>query len=98
VLVTDDVVTFSPILVTLMVEALPSSKPRFLQEPHGITTQKTTFFIVTTVKELSGLLCSGDVICLLWGVNWDFISRNKAFFTVSRSATHDIGRNALWVI
>jgi hypothetical protein len=25
-------------------------KRRFLQEPHGVTTQKTPFFIVTTVK------------------------------------------------
>jgi hypothetical protein len=25
-------------------------KRRFLQEPHGITTQKTPFFIVTAVK------------------------------------------------
>jgi hypothetical protein len=36
----------SPILVTLMKEALS----RFLQEPHGITSQKTPFFIVTAVK------------------------------------------------
>jgi hypothetical protein len=25
-------------------------KRRFLQEPHGVTTQKTPFFIVTVVK------------------------------------------------
>jgi hypothetical protein len=25
-------------------------KPWFLQEPHGVTSQKTAFFIVTTVK------------------------------------------------
>jgi hypothetical protein len=25
-------------------------KRRFLQEPHGVTTQKTPFFIVTAVK------------------------------------------------
>jgi hypothetical protein len=25
-------------------------KGRFLQEPHGVTTQKTPFFIVTAVK------------------------------------------------
>jgi hypothetical protein len=28
----------------------PPPKPRFLQEPHGVTTQKTPFFIVTAVK------------------------------------------------
>jgi hypothetical protein len=27
-----------------------SEEPRFLQEPHGVTTQKTPFFIVTAVK------------------------------------------------
>jgi hypothetical protein len=27
-----------------------SSKRRFLQEPHGVTSQKTPFFIVTAVK------------------------------------------------
>jgi hypothetical protein len=38
------------ILVSLMKEALSSSKSRFLQEPHGVTSQKTQFFIVTAVK------------------------------------------------
>jgi hypothetical protein len=33
-----------------MKEALSSSKRRFLQEPHGVTSQKTPFFIVTAVK------------------------------------------------
>jgi hypothetical protein len=33
-----------------MKEAPGSSKIRFLQEPHGVTTQKTPFFIVTAVK------------------------------------------------
>jgi hypothetical protein len=42
-LVTASVVPNSPILVTLMMEALSSSKRRFLQEPHGVTSQKTTF-------------------------------------------------------
>jgi hypothetical protein len=32
-----------------MKEALPP-KRRFLQEPHGVTSQKTPFFIVTAVK------------------------------------------------
>jgi hypothetical protein len=27
-----------------------AAKRRFLQEPHGVTTQKTPFFIVTAVK------------------------------------------------
>jgi hypothetical protein len=37
------------ILVTLMKEALSSPESRFLQEPHGVTSQ-TPFFIVTAVK------------------------------------------------
>jgi hypothetical protein len=39
------IVPSSPILVTLMNEAL-----RSLQEPHGVTSQKTPLFIVTAVK------------------------------------------------
>jgi hypothetical protein len=42
--VTASVVLSSPILVTLMKEALISSETRFLQEPHGVTSQKTAFF------------------------------------------------------
>jgi hypothetical protein len=38
------VVPISPILVTLMKEALSSPKRRFLQEPHGVTSQKTPLF------------------------------------------------------
>jgi hypothetical protein len=40
------VVRSSPILVTLMKEALSSPKRRFLQEPHSVTSQKTPFFII----------------------------------------------------
>jgi hypothetical protein len=49
-LVTASVVPSSQILVTLMKEALISSETRFLPEPHGITYQKTPFFIVAAVK------------------------------------------------
>jgi hypothetical protein len=34
-------------------EALSSPKRRFLQEIHGVTSQKTPFFIVTAVKTLN---------------------------------------------
>jgi hypothetical protein len=44
-LVTSSVVPSSPILVTLVKEAVPP-KPRFLQEPHGVTSQVTGFFAV----------------------------------------------------
>jgi hypothetical protein len=43
------VVPSSPI-VTLMKEAQVPPKRRFLQEPHGVTSQKTPFFIVTSVN------------------------------------------------
>jgi hypothetical protein len=49
-LVTVSVVPNSPILVTLMKEALSSYETRFLQEPRGVTPQETQFFIVTAVK------------------------------------------------
>jgi hypothetical protein len=48
--VTANVVPSSPILLPLMIEGLSSKKCRFLQEPHGVTSQKTAFFIVTAVK------------------------------------------------
>jgi hypothetical protein len=46
----------SPILVTLMMEALNSSKTRFLQKPHSITSQKRPFFIYQPDIYLYGLL------------------------------------------
>jgi hypothetical protein len=48
-LVTASVVLSSPI-VTLMKEVLSSSETSVLQEPHGVTPQKTPFFTVTAVK------------------------------------------------
>jgi hypothetical protein len=43
-LVTASVVPSSPNLVTLREETLSSSETRFLQEPQGVTSQKTQFF------------------------------------------------------
>jgi hypothetical protein len=51
-LVTANVIPSSPILVTLMMEALRSSECRFLQIPRGITSQKTAFFFVWTLFSL----------------------------------------------
>jgi hypothetical protein len=42
-------VTSSRILITLMKGALRSSE-RFLQEPHGVTSQKTAFFMLGFVR------------------------------------------------
>jgi hypothetical protein len=44
-LVSAKVVPCSPILVTLIMEALLFPKHRLLVEPHGVTSQKTAFFI-----------------------------------------------------
>jgi hypothetical protein len=49
-LITANFVASTPILVTLMMEAVRFSKRRFLQERHVVTIQKTAFFIVTAVK------------------------------------------------
>jgi hypothetical protein len=72
-------VPISPILVTMMMEAL-LLKSRFLQEPHGVTSQKTSFFIVTTVKTsnltttavfpLMHSLELGLQFCLFWCTDW----------------------------
>jgi hypothetical protein len=43
-LVTAGVVPSSPILVTLMMEALCSCETPVLQEPHAVTSQKAPFF------------------------------------------------------
>jgi hypothetical protein len=43
-LITASVVPSSPILITLIKEALSSSETSVLQEPHGVTSQKTPFF------------------------------------------------------
>jgi hypothetical protein len=45
------VVPSSPILVALMKEALVPPKRRFLQEPHGVASQKTPFFNLSAVQE-----------------------------------------------
>jgi hypothetical protein len=51
-LLTANVVPSSPILVTLMTEAIPCSETSVLIEAHGVKSQKTAFFTVTAVKSL----------------------------------------------
>jgi hypothetical protein len=48
-LFTANVVSNTPILVTLMTEAIGSSKRRFLQESFGTTSQRTALLIVTAL-------------------------------------------------
>jgi hypothetical protein len=70
-LITVNVVYGWVIYFTLMMEAISSSETQFLQELHGITSQKTTFFNVTAIKTSNltwyypAKLCTGDVMCLL---------------------------------
>jgi hypothetical protein len=49
-LVIANVVHTSLILFNTMMEEKVPPKRRFLQEPHGVPSQKTPFFIVTSVK------------------------------------------------
>jgi hypothetical protein len=49
-LVTANFVSSSPVLVNLMMGALLFSGTWFVQEPHGVKSQKTPFFIVTALK------------------------------------------------
>jgi hypothetical protein len=52
-----------------MMEALSSSEARLLQEPHGVTSQKTPFFIVMALKTsnltISDLLIFGVFVVLI---------------------------------
>jgi hypothetical protein len=50
-LVTASIVPSSQILVALTKEALSSSETSFLQEPHGVTSQKTPFLIGTSPED-----------------------------------------------
>jgi hypothetical protein len=49
-LLTANVVSSSIILPTLMMEQYVLPNRQFLQEPHGVTSQKTAFFVAITVK------------------------------------------------
>jgi hypothetical protein len=48
--VSANVVSSSPIPVTLRMEAIISSETSVLKQPYSITSQKTAFFIVNTVE------------------------------------------------
>jgi hypothetical protein len=39
---------------------------------------------------LTGWLCGGDVMCLLWGMNWVVISQKTAFFIVTTVKTSNL--------
>jgi hypothetical protein len=48
-LVTADVLSSSPILVTFMMKAMFSYETSGLRKPHGVTSQKMAFFIMNDV-------------------------------------------------
>jgi hypothetical protein len=50
--VTANVVSSSLIFVTLMMGAFSSPNRRFLQEPHGVTSQKTAFVIFLNILNI----------------------------------------------
>jgi hypothetical protein len=68
----------SPILVTLMKEAYVPPKRRFLQEPHGATSKKMSFFIVTAMKTSNLTYFSKFVICLV-EADWSCSGENVVF-------------------
>jgi hypothetical protein len=75
-----------------------NTKRRFLQEPHGVTSQKTPFFIVTAVKT-SNLILS--VECLQWDLSsnpWKKARLNKATVGPSDSKETKCLHAAQWFI
>jgi hypothetical protein len=65
---------------------------RFLQEPHGVASQKAVFFIVTTAKT-SNLrehepvwLCSGDVRTLRWLIKANVVPSSPVLVTLMMGA------------
>jgi hypothetical protein len=63
--------------LTLTKEALSSSERRFFQEPHGVTSQKTLFFIVTAVK-------TSNLTFVFFVYTWNLLPRGNAW-TISFS-------------
>jgi hypothetical protein len=44
---------------------------------------------------LTGIICSGDVMCLLWGTKWDFKSQKKEFFIAKAVKTSYLTYNMM---
>jgi hypothetical protein len=66
-----------------------SLKCRFLQKPHGVTSQKTPFFIVTAVKTSNlTLLVFVPFSYVLWV--WEYtVLRNTAHILLASRMQHD---------
>jgi hypothetical protein len=76
-LVTASVVPSSLILVTLKMEALRSSETSVLTRATQRNIPEDAI-----LHNLAGF-CSGDIMCLLWGTNWVFISQKTTIFIVT---------------
>jgi hypothetical protein len=81
-LVTANVVSISPSLATLMMEAMRSLETSVLTtaiwcnfSENGIL-HSCCLWNPESYIALTGWPCSGDVMCLLWSTNWVFISEN----------------------
>jgi hypothetical protein len=69
------VVPRSPILVTLMMEALRPTETRLLQETRGVRSQKTAFFVVTAARTSNlELSCSVEVNCNMCSVKYEILT------------------------
>jgi hypothetical protein len=83
----------SPILVTMMVEALRSSETSVLTRairyniPEEGVLHSHSF---ENLKSYIAGLCSRDIMCLLWGMNWVSITQKKAFFIVTAVETSNL--------
>jgi hypothetical protein len=84
-LVTANVVPSSPILSPWCWRRELPPKRRFLQEPHGITSQMTVFLIITTVKTSNLTL---RIICIL-----KKIKSQSCNVSVSRNAAASTARH-----
>jgi hypothetical protein len=59
-----------------MKEALSSSEPSVLTTAHGVTSQKTSFFIVTAVKT-SYLTMKADLLGMELWLQWEIQQVNR---------------------
>jgi hypothetical protein len=95
-LVTANVVPSSPILVTLMMEALRSSETSVLTRAtrrnipedgilHSYRRENLKSYIA-----LTNWTCSGEVMCLLRSTNWHFIFQKTTFFIVTALKTSNL--------
>jgi hypothetical protein len=68
---TANVVPSSPIFVILMMEVLGSSETRSLQEPHGVTSQKTPFLMMMMMMMMVVNDNCGPIAGILGRINWN---------------------------